>query len=65
MSALSRYLMVTGGNVTGLTDELEQRGPGANATAIPETGALVAPAHDGGRAQGRSSDNRAANTSAG
>jgi DNA-binding MarR family transcriptional regulator len=26
MSALSRYLMVTGGNVTGLTDELEKDG---------------------------------------
>lgn len=26
MSALSRYLMVTGGNVTGLTDELERDG---------------------------------------
>ena len=26
MSALSRYLMVTGGNVTGLTDELEKTG---------------------------------------
>ena len=26
MSALSRYLMVTGGNVTGLTDELEKEG---------------------------------------
>jgi len=26
MSALSRYLMVTGGNVTGLTDELERSG---------------------------------------
>ena len=26
MSALSRYLMVTGGNVTGLTDELEKAG---------------------------------------
>ena len=26
MSELSRYLMVTGGNVTGLTDELEQEG---------------------------------------
>jgi DNA-binding MarR family transcriptional regulator len=26
MNALSRYLMVTGGNVTGLTDELEKEG---------------------------------------
>ncbi len=26
MSALSRFLMVTGGNVTGLTDELEKNG---------------------------------------
>ena len=26
MSALSRYLMVTGGNVTGLTNELEKKG---------------------------------------
>ena len=26
MSALSRFLMVTGGNVTGLTDELEKEG---------------------------------------
>ena len=26
MSALSRYLMVTGGNVTGLTDQLERDG---------------------------------------
>jgi DNA-binding MarR family transcriptional regulator len=26
MSALSRYLMVTGGNVTGLTDELQREG---------------------------------------
>ena len=26
MSELSRYLMVTGGNVTGLTDELEREG---------------------------------------
>ncbi|MFO1327085.1 MAG: MarR family transcriptional regulator [Rubrivivax sp.] len=26
MSALSRYLMVSGGNVTGLTDELEKEG---------------------------------------
>ena len=26
MRALSRYLMVTGGNVTGLTDELEREG---------------------------------------
>jgi DNA-binding MarR family transcriptional regulator len=26
MSALSRFLMVTGGNVTGLTDELEKDG---------------------------------------
>jgi DNA-binding MarR family transcriptional regulator len=26
MKALSRYLMVTGGNVTGLTDELEKEG---------------------------------------
>ena len=26
MSALSRYLMVTGGNVTALTDDLEQEG---------------------------------------
>jgi DNA-binding MarR family transcriptional regulator len=26
MSTLSRYLMVTGGNVTGLTDELERDG---------------------------------------
>ncbi|RYZ12551.1 MAG: MarR family transcriptional regulator [Comamonadaceae bacterium] len=26
MSALSRYLMVTGGNVTGLTDQLEKEG---------------------------------------
>ncbi|HRH87873.1 MAG TPA: MarR family transcriptional regulator [Rubrivivax sp.] len=26
MSALSRYMMVTGGNVTGLTDELEKSG---------------------------------------
>jgi DNA-binding MarR family transcriptional regulator len=26
MSVLSRYLMVTGGNVTGLTDELEKEG---------------------------------------
>ena len=26
MNALSRYLMVTGGNVTGLTDDLEQEG---------------------------------------
>ena len=26
MSALSKYLMVTGGNVTGLTDELEKEG---------------------------------------
>ena len=26
MSALSRYLMVTGGNVTSLTDELEKSG---------------------------------------
>ena len=26
MNALSRYLMVTGGNVTGLTDELEKDG---------------------------------------
>lgn len=26
MNALSRYLMVTGGNVTGLTDELEKAG---------------------------------------
>ena len=26
MNALSRYLMVTGGNITGLTDELEKEG---------------------------------------
>jgi DNA-binding MarR family transcriptional regulator len=26
MSALSRYLMVTGGNITGLTDEMEKEG---------------------------------------
>ena len=40
MRELSRYLMVTGGNVTGLTDELEQRRPRrrarrARATAAP------------------------------
>ncbi len=35
MSALSRFLMVTGGNVTGLTDELEKEGL-VERTAEPE-----------------------------
>ena len=35
MRALSRYLMVTGGNVTGLTDELEREGV-VSRTASPD-----------------------------
>ena len=36
MSALSRYLMVTGGNVTGLTDELETPTAWSSARADPD-----------------------------
>ena len=39
MNALSRYLMVTGGNVTGLTDELEQGRPRGARERHPTTAA--------------------------
>lgn len=41
MSVLSRYLMVTGGNVTGLTDQLEKEGL-SNARRIRMIAALFA-----------------------
>ena len=39
MGELSRRLMVTGGNVTGITDQLVAEGPGRAARRSPATGA--------------------------
>ena len=41
MRALSRYLMVTGGNVTGLTDELERDGLVARETDTADRRACI------------------------
>jgi len=41
MRALSRYLMVTGGNVTGLTDELERDGLVARETDAADRRAVI------------------------
>ena len=47
MSALSRYLMVTGGSVTGLTDQLEAEGRQDQKERAPRQGDLLH--HDRGR----------------
>jgi DNA-binding MarR family transcriptional regulator len=41
MRVLSRYLMVTGGNVTGLTDELEREGMVARAPSPDDRRAWI------------------------
>ena len=41
MRVLSRYLMVTGGNVTGLTDELEREGVVARAPSPEDRRAWI------------------------
>lgn len=51
MNALSRYLMVTGGNVTGLTDELEKQGLVQRAPSPQDRRACVLRLTDEGRAR--------------
>jgi DNA-binding MarR family transcriptional regulator len=50
MNALSRYLMVTGGNITGLTDELEKEGLVQREALATDRRAFVLTLTEAGRA---------------